>query len=299
LLQKDTAAVVPVPKPVIHKKHKALRHDSTHVMDSFAVTHPVRDSLPRLFIGNWLADTFLYTKHPFYRFTDPVHYGVSLKSWEGKESLFYSLIVLLILFALIRNGFHRYLSDLFSIYFRTTIRQRQVKEQLIQSPLPSLLLNLYFLLSAGMFATVLLQNYELGHQFNFWLLFFYCVVALTAIYGAKYISLKFFGWIFQISDAIDSYIFIVFTTNKILGLALLPFVIILSFSAGVFNQVALTLSVIVVISFFLYRYFLSYVSVQKQMRISFFHFVLYFCAFEIAPLLLINKLLFTFLAEKT
>jgi hypothetical protein len=32
-------------------------------------------------------------------------------------------------------------------------------------------------------------------------------------------------------------------------------------------------------------------------RISLFHFFLYLCAFEIIPLLLINKLLFRFLGE--
>jgi hypothetical protein len=44
-----------------------------------------------------------------------------------------------------------------------------------------------------------------------------------------------------------------------------------------------------------YRYFLSYVTIHRQIRINFLHFIIYLAAFEIAPLLLINKLLLTIL----
>jgi hypothetical protein len=46
---------------------------------------------------------------------------------------------------------------------------------------------------------------------------------------------------------------------------------------------------------FLYRFYLSYVSVYRLVKLQFLHFLLYLAAFEIAPLLLINKLLFQFL----
>ena len=59
---------------------------------------------------------------------------------------------------------------------------------------------------------------------------------------------------------------------------------------------AVTLSVTLVLGLLAYRYFLSYVSIHRQIKINFFHFLLYLCAFEIAPLLLINKLLFTVLS---
>ncbi len=245
----------------------------------------------------WQADSFRYTGHPYFTFTNPTRYTVSIRQWQGKEAVFYALIGLLIFFALVKNGFHRYIQDLFKIFFRTTMRQRQIKDQLVQSPLPSLLLNIFFLLSIGMFLALLLQNFALGLQYNFWILFLYCVGGLIAIYGVKFIVLKFIGWALQVSETTDAYIFIVFTTNKIIGIALLPFLVLLAFTYGVVNQVSVTAGVSVMIGLLAYRYFLSYVSVHRQIKISFFHFLLYLCAFEIAPLLLINKLLFTFLSE--
>ncbi len=243
----------------------------------------------------WLTDSFRYTGHPYYSFTNPGRYTISVRQWEGKEAIFYSLVGLLIFFAVIKNSFHRYIQDLLKIFLRTTVRQKQIREQLAQSPLPSLLLNLFFLLSIGMFLALLFQEWGWGAQYHFWLLFLYCVLGLLAIYGTKYLVLKFVGWALQVTDATESYIFIVFATNKIMGIALLPFLVMLGFSNGVVDQVATTVGIGLILVLLTYRYFLSYISIHKQIRIGFFHFLLYLCAFEIAPLLLINKLLLTYL----
>ena len=257
----------------------------------------LKDSIGFSFSYPFAKDSMYYGQHPFFRFTNPVRYGVSIKQWQGKEAVFYTMIALLLLFALIRNGFYRYLQDLFRTYFQTTVKQRQIKEQLLQSPLPSLLLNLFFLLSIGMFLALLLRYFGLATDFNFWILFLYCVLGLIAVYGVKFLSLKLLGWIFQVSNAIESYIFIVFTTNKIIGIMLLPFLVVLAFTYGAINQVTMTLSIVLVLALLVYRFFLSFTTIRQQVHISFFHFLLYLCAFEVAPVLLINKLLFRFLGE--
>jgi hypothetical protein len=241
------------------------------------------------------ADSAKFIGNPYFKFTNPTRHSISIKQWQGKEAIFYTLIGLLIFFALIKNSFYRYIQDLFKIFFRTSVRQRQIKEQLISSPLPSLLLNIFFLFSVGMFVALVLQDVGLGMQYNFWILFLYCIAALAAIYGGKFIIMKFIGWILQASEASDGYIFIVFTTNKILGIALLPFIIVLAFTNGPITRAALTLGVGTLIGLLVYRYFLSYVTIHRQIRINFLHFIIYLAAFEIAPLLLINKLLLTIL----
>ncbi|HJW18779.1 MAG TPA: hypothetical protein VJ499_16735, partial [Flavisolibacter sp.] len=114
-------------------------------------------TIPEIFLPNTRRDTIWavqqgynsdsakYIGHPFFQFTNPTRHSISIKQWQGKEAIFYTLIGLLIFFALIKNGFYRYIQDLFKIFFRTSVRQRQIKEQLVSSPLPSLLLNIFFL----------------------------------------------------------------------------------------------------------------------------------------------------------
>jgi hypothetical protein len=273
--------------------------DSLQADSLSKISSPIRDSLRPVLQYPFTSDSFLYRKRFFFSFTDPVRYSISERRWEGKEVVFYSVVALLLVFALIKNSFRRYMADLFSSYFRTTVRQRQIKEQLLQNPLPSVLFNVFFVLSGGLFLALLFQRFALAGEAPFWMLALYAALALAVIYVGKFVVLKFFGWAFGLKDFTETYIFIVFSTNKILGIVLLPFVVLLGFAEGALGAAATTLGLIVVAGLFAYRYFLSYISISRTVQLNFFHFLLYLAAFEVLPLLLINKLLFVFLKEIT
>jgi len=213
------------------------------------------------------------------------------KEFKGKELLFYSLLALLLFFAFIRLSFPKYINDLLRVAFRTTLKQRQIGEQLVQTPLPSLLLNFFFLITASMYIAFVLGHFELSDNFSFWLLCLYCFAALAIIYAIKFLSLKFFGWLFNITPTTDGYIFIVFMINKIIGIYLLPFLVMLAFTDNDLYQVAFVLSYTGVLGLLAYRFILSYGLSRSQIRVNPFHFFLYLCAFEIVPLLLIYKAL--------
>ena len=265
--------------------------------DTISRDSVVKDSIfkAEIFDFNKRLDTSIYNLNPFYHFKNPVRLIAIERKWKGKEGFFYSIIALLLFFALTKNNFSRYLDDLFKVFFRTTLKQRQTRDQLMSAPLPSLLFNILYALSAALFITLLLQHFNIGDQYNFWVLFAYSIIGLAIIYSTKFVALKLFGWILGISEATDTYIFIVFTTNKIIGILLLPFIVGLAFMDKTFYEVVFSLSICVLAALFVYRFYLSFVSVRKQVSINVFHFLLYVAAFEIAPLLLINKLLVSFL----
>jgi hypothetical protein len=278
--------------------------DSSYKVDSLPVdtmqmVAPVKHTIRPQLNFPFTADSFLYRKRLFFNFTNPIRYTISEKPWEGKDAVFYSIIGLLLFFALVKNSFPRYFSDLFSSYFRTTMRQRQVKEQLLQNPLPSMLFNFFFIVSTAVFLSLIFQRFGLANALPFWMRVAYSALGLALIYVGKFLVLKFFGWVFQMTDATDTYIFIVFSTNKIIGVSLLPFTVLLAFTYGSVNAASVTLSLIMIGGLFAYRYFLSFISINRTVRIDFFHFLIYLAAFEILPLLLINKLFFTILSEIT
>ncbi|MBI3137117.1 MAG: DUF4271 domain-containing protein [Sphingobacteriales bacterium] len=213
---------------------------------------------------------------------------------HGKEWLFYSLILLVILFALLRRAFPKYFNDLFRLFFRTTLKERQISEQLMQSPVPSILLNGFFTVSAGFYCSFLLEHFGLNPAGNFWALLLYCTGGLAGAYFIKFIGLKISGWVFNMKGAANSYIFIVFIINKMIGILLLPFLLVLAFSSGNIYTIGLTLSWCLVGVLLIYRLFLTYTIVRNQVKVSPFHFFLYFLAFEIAPLLLVYKALLVY-----
>jgi len=296
LAQTSDTLSLPQPDSLRHKAKKFIiaplsKNDS--LTEDSSVAQDVKDTawIPiALRYKNFTHQAF--TQNGFFDFSSPpIAIRPGKKEFHGKELLFYSLIGLLLFFAFIRMSFPKYLLDLFRVAFRTTLKQRQISEQLIQAPLPSLLLNFFFLFTVGMYVTFVLQHYHLAANYNFWLLYLYCFVSLAVIYLIKFLSLKFFGWLFNITATADGYIFIVFMINKIIGIYILPFLVLLAFSDTSIYEGAFIFSYIGVFALLAYRFILSYGLVQNQIRLNPFHFFLYLCAFEIVPLLLIYKAL--------
>ena len=212
----------------------------------------------------------------------------------GKEVLFYLLAGLLLFFALIKSLFGKYVSNLLGLMFRGSLRQKQIREQLLQTPLPSLLLNIFFVIVAGMYIFFLIRYYNIVSHTPFWLQLLYCTVIVGIVYLVKFMVLKLTGWIFNMKDAADTYIFIVFLINKLLAIFLLPLLIMMVFSAASWTSVLLTLSYVMLGMFFAYRYIVSFAPVRREVKVSQFHFFMYLCAFEIIPLLLMYKVLVHF-----
>lgn len=213
------------------------------------------------------------------------------------DSLFYLLLGILFYFALIRVVFGKYLSNLFNLFFQISMRQQQIREQVLQAPLPSLLLNILFIIAGALYGCFLIRYYQMAETVDFWMLLVNCAFVLSVVYLAKFLFLKFAGWIFNIQRATDTYIFIIFLVNKILAIFLLPFLVILSFSSPLVKEIMITISLVMVFIFFAYRYIAAYGPIRKEIKVNGFHFFLYLCAFEITPLLLIYKVLLTYLEK--
>jgi hypothetical protein len=234
----------------------------------------------------------------FFNFTGkPVMQIFEIHRPNSKDSLFYLLVGILFYFALTRVFFEKYFNNLMTLFFRVSLRQQQIREQVLQTPLPSLLLNILFIISGGLYACFLLHYSRIGSNIRFWVLYLYCMLLLGAIYLVKFLVLKFIGWVFSISRATDIYIFIVFLVNKMLGIFLLPFLIIITFSGPGIREIFITISLAMVFVLWGYRMLAAYRPVRNEIKLTPFYFFLYLCAFEIAPLLLIYKVLLTYLEK--
>jgi hypothetical protein len=282
--QADTLAVKP----------DSLKTDSS----SLSRLNPAFDSLNNsgdsiatsVPLPGFRGDT-VFLKLPVATVTVPEKKGGVEKNFEGKEPIFYFLVFLLLVFGFLRLAFPKYFNDLFRVFFRTTLKQKQVGEQMLQSPLPSVLLNCFFVASAGMYINLILRHFQLSVTENFWMQYVYCMGGLALIYIIKFLGLKLAGWVFNVNETTESYIFIVFLINKILGVFLLPFLVLLAFSGHSVYTFSLYLSWVGIGLLLLYRFILSFRAVRKEIRFNSFHFILYIIAFEIIPLLLIYKLL--------
>ena len=239
-------------------------------------------------------DTITYKKiaaHPFLPLQKPAIYMlVEYHEKESKDALFYALVFLVFLLGFIKTAFPKYFQNLFKLFFQTSLRQKQTKEQLAQDSFASLLINLLFLLSTGMFITLVIQ-YNQWASIPFWLLYAYVTAILGIIYLGKYLFVSFAGWVFNNSESAASYLFLVAVVNRIMGVVLLPLTVLFAFADPTIGNVVATISIGVVTLLFIYRYLVSFGLLRTDLQLNPFHFFLYLCAVEILPMALIYKLL--------
>ncbi|HEX8279513.1 MAG TPA: DUF4271 domain-containing protein, partial [Segetibacter sp.] len=226
--------------------------------------------------------------------TKPIYLVISERQADRKDEMFYLLLGLLLFLAFIKLVFSRYFMNVFRLFFQPSFRQKQTREQLLQSNLPSLLLNLFFIFSGAAYISFLVEYYQLS-DINFWTVLLYSSGALLILYVGKFIFLTFAGWVFNVKTATESYIFAVYLINKIIGVILIPFTLIIAFSRQHIINISITISLLLLLSLFIYRYIVSFGPVRKEVRVSPLHFLLYIFAFEITPLLLIYKTLIIYL----
>ena len=165
----------------------------------------------------------------------------------------------------------------------------------MQNPLPSLFLNGFFVVTGGLYACFILRYFNVAADLGFWELWLYSSFLLSVIYMMKFGGVKLAGWLFNKNEAATSYIFIVFMTNKILGIIVLPFLVLLAFGTAAIYPFALIVSITAVACLFLYRFYLSVGIIRSQAHVNLLHFFLYLFAFEALPLLILFKWVMMFL----
>ena len=164
----------------------------------------------------------------------------------------------------------------------------QYREQLLQNSMGSLIINISFILSFSMISTLVIFNRHLL-ALSFWEGYFYIALFFTSLYLGKFVCLQLAGYIFNTKELVNTYIFVVFMINKILGVFLIPFIFILAFAKPIFHPYAMWGAAVITVLLLLYRYLFSLTSVRNKLHISSFHFFLYLCAFEILPLAILYK----------
>lgn len=220
---------------------------------------------------------------------------------ENKDYLFYLLVGFVLLLAIIKQLFPRYLRNIFGMMFQVNYRQKQTREILMQDRFPSLLLNILFILVGGTFLALLAESWQNAGGWKldvpFLTLLVYCITFLALIYIFKYLSILSLGWAFRVTETARLYNFIVFVINKVIGLALLPLLLLMAFSTGEMRNIAVTTAAVVVVILLLLRYGMSIIVLRKQLNINAIHFFIYLCAIEIMPLMILYKSLVNYLGK--
>jgi len=297
----DSSKILPKQKLIIAKDSSAKNKSEILIVaqdSTLQVSAPLSDSLTdsaRLIsktnaINYRRISDELLSNNRFINVKDPPLYLMEdAREAKGKEFLFYTLCLIILILGLFRTFYNHYFNNLFRVFFNTSLRQTQLTDQLMQAKLPSFILNIFFVLTAGLYIWLLFMHFHPPRLISRKLLLPFCILGVGALYFLKFCILKFMGWISDIRPVTDNYIFVIFLVNKITGILLVPFIIVLAFSMPQWISAVATVSLLVLGLFFLSRYVKSYGVIERKIPLNPLHFMIYIVGAEILPLAVIYK----------
>ncbi|HET8572722.1 MAG TPA: DUF4271 domain-containing protein [Edaphocola sp.] len=203
-------------------------------------------------------------------------------------------LVLLMAIGLFRQIHPVYFKNIFKAFTNATLSGRQLREHLQQNRVPGMLLDIFFFCSTAFFLIQAAHYAQVARwlrQYDLLLVMTGTALLIAVIFFIRFVLLKMAGWVFQIPDIINAYIFNIALFNRVLGILFVPFSIIITFGSGFWVQMAFVLILLIAVSFYIFRFIRSRQVFEHFLRFSKFHFILYLCASEIIPIAVLIKLI--------
>ncbi len=206
--------------------------------------------------------------------------------------IFWILIGLLVYLAIIATLFRQYLGKIFKAFFNENISNHLLREWNSTMLIPYFTVYSIFIFTVGILTYLLINYYSPSEEAklpSYWI--WYCIGAVGGLIVLKHLVLQLIGFIFPIYKSVQSYIFTIGIFNQVTGLILLPFVILITFVSSGLVKYFIYLVLLILFIIYIFRTFRGLIIGSKFLVSNKFHFFMYLCTIEIAPIILLLKLI--------
>jgi Domain of unknown function (DUF4271) len=211
------------------------------------------------------------------------------KETYSKNFLFWVFLVVLILMAFIVAGGRSAIRTAYQAVTSDNALRQIYKEPMGWGSLGYISLYVMFWINVGTFIFLLMAFYQIKPPFGQFGTFMACVASVSSLIVLKHAVLYLVAKIFPIEKEVRTYNFIILTVGIILGLILMPINIFVAYSPPSMSVAFVYLGIAVIIIAYLVRSLRSLPVAAPFLIDNRFHFLLYLCTVEIAPLLIISK----------
>jgi hypothetical protein len=215
-----------------------------------------------------------------------------LRKQQNDDWLIYSLLGVLVLFAVINSVYGKRFKQLTDAFFTSRIAGQLAREENVLQQRLTILLFFTFILITSAFI------YLASGYYNFYpfevtgLKYYYFLIgAILGSYLLKMMIIKFLGFVFKTEKEVSEYVFNIILFNNVLGITLFPFVLCLAFSGLADPAIVIKIAVLLTAILFLFRITRGMIIGVSNAGISKFYLFIYLCTLEILPLVVIFKVL--------
>ena len=208
---------------------------------------------------------------------------------KGNVGLLGFIFAMLVIFAVLKNAFSKQLSAIVESFFSNRILNNINKEDNLFSSWPFLLLFIQFGFILGMFFFLVAQYYDMyqaKHGFKF---FFTISLTIIVFYALKLIILRFIGYLFNVQKPVGEYISILYLSYFNASLLFIPLVVAFALSPLKYGVIYIALAYLLLGVIFAFQLIRAGITILSNNKFSKMHLILYFCALEICPILMLIK----------
>lgn len=202
------------------------------------------------------------------------------------------LLVIVVFITIIKVYYARVFEQLIKSFYSSTTANQVVREENMLVQRATVVLNVVSYIVMALFIYRVSEYYLIKPEWmgKGFVKFIFFAVMVSIAYSAKMFFVKALGILFNMDKPAATYIYNLFLVNIILGLLLLPLLILISYVGHQYVPYLVLASVLLAIIMFGYR---TVKTVQIWIGLpefSFYYLILYLCAFEILPIMIIARL---------
>ncbi|MEL6865265.1 MAG: DUF4271 domain-containing protein [Bacteroidota bacterium] len=208
--------------------------------------------------------------------------------FDDSNFIFWLILFMLFLLTLLVSLFRQYIAKAYRAFTNDNFLKLIHREQGRIIDWPYLSLYIGFILNAGIFALLVWKYYGLIGGGNMIYLFRF-IAAVAAIFITKHLLLGIVAGVFPVEKEIRQYSFMIVIFNIVLGILLVPINISLAYGPASLHTVVLYGAFLIIFLVYLFRVFRSLFLASRYIGLHKFHFFMYLCTVEIAPVLVLTK----------
>ena len=203
-----------------------------------------------------------------------------------------TLVPVTILFMIFRPFFSKAYENILS----PNVLNRSYREYAGASIIPMNVWYLVFLLKLGIFVSLLMNYYNAALTTQPLVNALICTGIVSGLIFGKRILLSFLGVIFPFKKEIQLYKYLLLLFGIVTGIFLAPINIAIIYASTSLLNILIYSSLALLLIFYLIRSYRALLIGNRFLVLDRFHFLLYICAVEIAPIFILVKLMMLYLA---
>ncbi len=211
---------------------------------------------------------------------------------KARQSFLFTVLIGLVIFiAILFTMLREYFWKVYDAFRNDNLLNQLQREQGFLPNTPYLFWYSLFFITSGIFIFLLL-DYSNSLPFDgYWLNLYACIGSVLAFFLFKHFLLSIIKWLFPIKKEISIYNFSIVIFNIIIGLILVPFVVFIAYGPSDLIKISFYISTGLIFITLVFRQLRGLFISGKYLILNKFHFLLYLCTVEIAPVIVLIKLI--------